>query len=270
MRASMIRSTNGLTRESIQRAVPSAFALTQSPDRSDKYGFIPTVAVIDELIGGGLIPIAAGQTRVRHPDKRDFTYHVIRFREKESQLREVGDIIPEIIVSNSHNGTSAYHLYAGLFRLTCSNGMTVSDGTIESISVRHVGNVAKEALGASLELLEQMPRLVQTVRAWMGHMLTREAQKQYATAAAKLRWEPNANQPNPAQLLGLRRSEDQGNDLWHTFQRVQENISKGSITIYSPGSRRQYRRSRGITSVTTDIKFNRHLWELTEGFAKVG
>jgi hypothetical protein len=40
---------------------------------------------------------------------------------------------------NSHDKSSAYQLHCGLFRLVCTNGMVVSDGTFQRISIKHSG-----------------------------------------------------------------------------------------------------------------------------------
>jgi hypothetical protein len=45
---------------------------------------------------------------------------------------------------NSHDGSSAYTLYAAMLRLACPNGLLVGDATIASISVRHTGTVLDE------------------------------------------------------------------------------------------------------------------------------
>jgi uncharacterized protein DUF932 len=43
---------------------------------------------------------------------------MLRFRHEDvSQSLAVDDVIPEVVLINSHDGTSAYKLIAGLYRL---------------------------------------------------------------------------------------------------------------------------------------------------------
>ena len=42
---------------------------------------------------------------------------------------------PRVVLVNSHDKSSAYQLHCGLFRLVCTNGMVVSDGTFQRISI---------------------------------------------------------------------------------------------------------------------------------------
>ncbi|OKN68838.1 hypothetical protein AM469_006565 [Pseudomonas aeruginosa] len=53
------------------------------------------------------------QTRVRNEDRREYTKHLIRLRHA-SQIN--GDEANEIILLNSHDGTSSYQMLAGMFR----------------------------------------------------------------------------------------------------------------------------------------------------------
>ncbi|HWO33287.1 MAG TPA: DUF932 domain-containing protein, partial [Candidatus Acidoferrum sp.] len=39
----------------------------------------------------------------------------------------------------SHDKSSAYQLHCGQFPLVCTNGMVVSDGTFQRISIKHSG-----------------------------------------------------------------------------------------------------------------------------------
>ena len=73
------------------------------------------------------------QTRVRHDDRRDYTKHMIRLRHA-SQIN--GREANEIILLNSHDGTSSYQMLAGMFRFVCSNGLVCGD-TVADVRVPH-------------------------------------------------------------------------------------------------------------------------------------
>lgn len=59
-----------------------------------------------------------------------------------------------------------------------------------------------------------------------------------------------------------RRWEDKKDDLWTTFQRVQENLTKGGLSGKSSSGKRA--RTRAISGIDGDIKLNRALWVMAE------
>src|SRR4051794_12094622 len=115
-----------LSHDQIRRVAPSVFAETPWSNMSDRYGFVPTVAVLGMLAGEGFYPVRAAQSKTRIEGKSDFTKHMIRFRHLDYlKPSQVGQELPELVLTNSHDGTSGYQLAAGIFRLVCSNGMVV-------------------------------------------------------------------------------------------------------------------------------------------------
>ena len=64
------------------------------------------------------------------------------------------------------------------------------------------------------------------------------------------------------QLLAPRRTADAGSDLWSTFNRVQENIVQGGLTMKSTNGRRMS--TRAVAGIDSSVKVNRALWMLAE------
>jgi hypothetical protein len=178
----------------------------------------------------------------------------------------VGDVFPEIVLSNSHDGTSAYKVLLGLFRLVCRNGMTVNSGQINEINVRHSGpeDLAGEILDASYGIIDQAPTAIKQIDDWSKHALTRPQQLAYAEAALDL--VDHTFKPSPEQLIAARRDKDNKSDVWTTFTVVQENLMRGGQETRNADGRRRH--VRAIRSVNEDIRLNRALWRLTEALAE--
>jgi Domain of unknown function (DUF932) len=159
------RNQTPLTIDEIAQRAPSALATRPYKGMSTKYSHIATLGVIQAMLKAGFQPFSATQSCTRVPGKGDFTKHMLRFRhEVVSQSLAVGEVIPEVVLINSHDGTSAYKLIAGLYRLVCSNGLMVSDGEIDSISVTHKGDVLKDVIEGSYKLIDDTQKSVATVR----------------------------------------------------------------------------------------------------------
>jgi len=86
--------------------------------------------------------------------------------------------------------------------------------------------------------------------------------------AIGLRWDKDEKGQfpvDPCQLLKQRRSADEGNSLWKTYNKIQENLVKGGQRPIG----RHGRRTRKVTSALADHKLNRDLWGLTEEIANM-
>ena len=99
--ASLVRRDRPLTRDELAHYVPSVFSEEKHESRSERYTYIPTITLLDNLQREGFQPFFACQTRVRDLNKRDHTKHMLRLR-REGQI--TGKQVPEIILLNSHDG----------------------------------------------------------------------------------------------------------------------------------------------------------------------
>jgi hypothetical protein len=269
----------GLTNEAIQRYAPSAFAVQPYHAQSSRYAFIPTVDVIDGMRNAGFFPVKASQSRSRIEGKSAFTKHMIRFRAEDKSL-VVGDSLLECVLINSHDGSSAYKLMCGIFRLVCSNGMVVADSLLSSISIRHQGDIVRAVVDGSHRIVDSAPKVLDTVRDWQGITLTLPEQRVLAESAHSLRFpvvenedgstSPNPTNVTPAHLLEAQRYADNKPDLWSTFNRLQENSIRGIRTRGMSGTGRFERiTSRAVKSIDGDVRLNRALWSLGERMAEI-
>ena len=274
--SSTFRQFAPLTIDQVRRRAPSAFATEAHSSRSSRYTYIPTSSVIEGMMQAGFQPMLAKQGSSRIEGKAEYTKHMVRFRHKTiSGQMQVGDTLPEIVLINSHDGTSAYKLLAGLFRLACENGLMVASGTLAEMTVPHKGNVRAAVVDGSHRILEAAPKALAQVGAWQGVELAPAEQSIFAAAAHVLRFgdaEGNVETPiTPQQLLSGRRSADDGADLWRTMNRVQENVIRGGLRARAtrqPGQRvGRVVTTREVRNIDQDVRLNRALWVLAENMA---
>ena len=148
----ILRADYPLSDDQIRSVAPSIFAEEKHQSRSDRYTYIPTGEVLGALRKEGFQPFMVCQTRVRDTGKREHTKHMLRLRHtKQIDGAEAN----EIILLNSHDGTSAYKLIAGIFRIVCSNGLVVAESTVGSLAVPHKGNIVDRVIEGSFEDLQR-------------------------------------------------------------------------------------------------------------------
>jgi hypothetical protein len=258
-----------LSDEELRVGAPSIFASHPGADVSPRYAFVPTSQLISHLREAGWSPVSVTQQRIRVEGRRGFQKHLVRFQRRDV-VPVKGEYTPELCLLNSHDGTSAYRLHAGLFRFICANGMHVSDGEIAKVTIRHTGFTPDEAIEASFRILNQVPAITERVEKLRSRLLSHAQAQAFASAALRLRY------PNPeiapigsGKLLEVRRSEDAGSSLWTVFNRVQEALVRGGL---SDDSRRRqngrpFARMRAITGLDSNLRLNRDLWKLAQHVA---
>jgi hypothetical protein len=257
-----IRRDRPLTNDELARHVPSIFSEEKHASRSDRYTYIPTIALLDNLRKEGFQPFFACQTRVRDLDKREHTKHMLRLR-RENQI--VGKEVPEIILLNSHDGSSSYQMIPGLFRFVCANGL-VCGNSFGEVRVPHKGDVVGQVIEGAYEVLGIFDKVEASREAMLTTSLTLSAQRAFANAALSYRYGEDHQPVTEEQILIPRRWEDRQSDLWSTYQRVQENMLKGGLN--GRNARGRQARTRAVKGIEGDIKLNRALWVLAENMLK--
>jgi len=262
---------NALTLDTLRHAAPSIFATSPWGAMSHRYKMVPTVEVIDMLGAEGFLPVRAMQSRSRIEGKADFTKHLIRLRRASDLNAEVSQEVPELVLVNSHDGTSGYQLMAGIFRVVCTNGLISKSADYGSISLRHCGGAdfRNRVIDATYRVLDDSTQAIASANTWKQIGLSAPQQEAFATAALELR--DNAI-VRPAQLLRAKRMEDResadgSRDLWRTFNTVQEHMVRGGDRGIGSTGRRTT--TRAINSVDGDLRTNKALWTLASKMAEL-
>lgn len=259
-RAPVIRADHPLSDDQIRAVAPSIFAEVAHESRSERYTYIPTITVLQGLRREGFEPFFACQTRVRDDARREATKHMIR-------LRRQGDIgagvANEVILLNSHDGTSSYQMLAGVFRFVCKNGMVCGD-VVDDIRVPHKGNIVDDVIEGAFRVVDGFEKVDAAREGMQALTLSEPAQQAFAEAALSLRYDAEAAPApvTPSQLLRPRRADDRAADLWTTFNRVQENVIRGGLAGRNRAGRRTT--TREVTGIDQGVKLNRALWILAE------
>lgn len=257
-RINQIRRDRPLTREELLQVVPSVFGEDKHTSRSDRYTWIPTITVLDNLQREGFEPFFACQTRVRDPGRREHTKHMLRLR-RSGQM--TGQQVPEIILLNSHDGSSSYQMLPGLFRAVCANGL-VCGQSFGEVRVPHRGDVVGKVIEGAYEVLGVFDRVEEKREAMQALQLPPPVQQALAHAALTWRFGEEHQPVTESQILSPRRWQDEKQDLWTVYNRLQENLQKGGLSGRTAQGKRS--RTRVVSGIDGDIRLNRALWVMAE------
>ena len=260
-----VRSNIPLTDAEILKVAPSIFAKEAHASRSERYAYIPTIEVLTGLRKEGFQPFMVCQSRCRDEGKKEHTKHMLRLRHASQITAAQAN---EIVLLNSHDGTSAYQMISGVFRFVCSNGMVFGD-TQNDVRLRHSGLVVDNVIEGAFRVLDDFQLVDASREAMQALTLNPGEQTAFAHAALALKYDTEVT-PAPvteAQLLRARRAEDASNDLWTTFNRVQENVMRGGLVGRSATGKRS--RTREVKGIDQSVKLNRALWLLADEMRKL-
>lgn len=276
----MIRSFNA--RNNFSTAIdlarfPAINAQSAASTVSGRYGFIPTTRALAVLNDYGWFPVQATEANTRKEALEGFQKHSIRLSNPQylAEMGKVGATIPQIILTNSHGGSSAFDLSLGLFEQICANGLIVSRGDMKDLRVRHVGYADQHMEDALRALLPEIEPTLAMTDQFKRINLSQAERVAFAAAAIELRWNGEEFAVNPQTMMIPTRSAERATEsaLWTNYNVVQEKIINGGVNQRDVrnGSRTfgRNRRSRAVNGLDENIKLNRALWRLTEEMAKI-
>jgi hypothetical protein len=268
-------------------AAPSIFAAEAHGSRSDRYTYVPTITILEGLEKEGFQVVEVSQSRARDVTRKEFTRHIVKMRRGTHEFGRPGEHvfrndreeIPEVCLVNSHDGSSSYQMFAGLFRLLCNNGLMVACGVSTEIRVPHSGDIMGRVIEGAYSVVADFAKVRDNAERMKAVTLDAGEAQAFARAALVAKYgELEADHPARAgraaypitaeQALVPRRAGDEGADLWRTFNRVQENLVRGGQRAARTASGRR-NRTRPVEGVAQNVQLNRALWTLADEMAKL-
>ena len=261
-----------LSKDQIRELAPLVFAeAPTNPDVSNKYLFVNTETIIDDLDKLGWKPVTVAQRKSRGTNTI-FSKHMVSFQNPEIKItsKNGDDAFPRIILTNSHDGMQAFKFSVGIYRLVCSNGLVVADEEFSDFKIKHKGYTFAELRNVVTQAVEDLPNRVEVMNKMQDKILTQDEKNKLALDAMLVRAgiEPgsdkakkfNYDEETIIDILDPKRKEDEGDDLWKVFNVIQEKITQGDFHAALTGAK--VGKVRKIASFEKDIKVNKELFKL--------
>jgi len=246
---------------------PSIFATEPYHAVSSRYTYIPTSHVLEIMREHGWLPVDAFENRVRLDDKKGYQKHLIRLRHLDSFLYEQ-EHTPEIIVTSSHDTSASFEIRLGVFRLVCSNGLILADSMMQAHRIKHIGFKDLDVAEAIENTVSYLPKLEEKIDAYQNIYLSRTEQLSFAKAAAAIRFDLDTVEVEYDSMLQSHRDADTGDDLWRTFNRIEEASIQGGIIGRNKESGRRFT-SKALRSIDSTIEINQKLFGLADRIATI-
>ena len=255
-----------LTNEQLKNIAPTLFTNEPHFDVSDKYHFIPTIDVIEEIRLHNWYPVNVNVANVRDIEKEGFQQHCVRFRHFEDLLNPKDNAV-ELLLFNSHDRSKAFSISAGIFRFVCANGLVISDSVFEAYKIKHLGVRDNDVANAVANITSIKDKLIQKIEKLESIKLNQNEKESFAKSSIPLRFEEHL-EINHKDLLIPHRMQDYKDDLYTVLNVIQENLIRGNIQGINKDTKRRFT-SKEITSISKDTEVNKGLWDIAEKIAQI-
>ena len=262
----MPKNIKPLTNEQLKVKAPTLFTSEPHFEVSDKYHFIPTIDVIEEIRFHNWYPVSVSVANVRDEEKEGFQQHCVRFRHFEDLLNPKDNAV-ELLLFNSHDRSKSFSISAGIFRFVCANGLVISDSVFEAYKIKHLGDKDNDVANAVANITSIKPKLMKKIEKLESITLNQSEKESFAKSSIPLRFEEHL-EINHNDLLIPHRFEDSKNDLYTVLNVIQENLLRGNISGINKETKRKFT-SKEITSISKDTDVNKGLWEIAEKIALI-
>lgn len=257
-------SVNPLNNQELKELAPTLFTSEPHYEVSDKYHFIPTIEVIEQIKSHNWYPVSVSQADVRDEEKQGYQQHCVRFRHFEDLLNPQDNAV-ELLLFNSHDRSKSFSISAGIYRFVCANGLVVSDSVFESYKIKHIGDRDNDVANAVAKITAIKDKLLDKIKTLSNIQLSNLEKQSFAKLAIPLRFEEHL-EVNLNDLLVPNRKEDYKDDLYTTLNTIQEHLIRGNVSGINKETGRRFK-SKEIKSITNDTHINKGLWDIAEKIA---
>lgn len=237
----------------INKAVAFANTLAVSNIRNvqrikTKEFYIPTLEVVEKLQDEGWQLSGVNEQRGKN---RKITNNYVQLQHPDFAIKNnkgKDEALASLTITNSCNGVQPMKLDLGVYRQVCSNGAIAFEQAAESEIIKHT-EINYNNLDQFIASISRKTSTVVNEFEKLKHTnLSVADMRRLANEAASLRYN-NLEDFDIEDLLSVNRIEDEGNDLWTVFNRIQENLTAD------------------VSNLNEDIRLNKQLFALANQYA---
>jgi len=231
---------------------------TEGYNVSDRYNVINTLDVVSQFEKYGFEVTSVQAAGTRDIAKIGKQKHMVRMK---SEYKMVGGLRPEVILTNSYDGTRALNIQVGLFRFVCSNGLIAGTNLVPKLQILHSNTHWEEMINEFVDTYDEKYHLQQE---WVARMeetrMTLDEGYEMAKLALEIRHSDKRiinDAVDPLELLIAKRREDRGDSAWLRFNVMQESLVNGYYHKYD--NQGEIRKAKIMTNVDELVRLNSDL-----------
>lgn len=212
--------------------------------------YIPTIEAIKKLQDEGWVIKGVAEHRAKN---RKITTNYAQLHHPDFEVvnkKGKSEAVSSLTITNSCDGKSPLTMDLGFYREVCSNGAIMFDKHGESTEIKHTEVNFNNLQNFINSVNSKSDKVLERFGIYQNKHMTVEQAREFASKAARLKHRPKDITPRMVEnLLQVNRREDEGDNLWSVFNRVQESLTEG------------------VNNFNLDIRLNKQLSSLTEQYA---
>jgi hypothetical protein len=224
---------------------------------SSKFGFISSSNLVAQLEKSGLQLDKLVEMKIRKNKevRQGFQKHRMLFntgmKTKDGQL--------QLLVTNSHEGSTALRFQLGFWRMVCSNGLVIGKSIVTPVTLRHTLENAGKINDTIEMILDQKNKVFESIESLQSKKWNAEQLQKFTNEALKIRGY-SEKLSNVLPMFEVKRAEDQASDAFSVFNVVQENIIRTGFNVVNENGK--ISKLRAIKSLDEQNRINSELWDL--------
>lgn len=231
---------------------------------SSKYNFINTKDLVQEFEDNGFIMTSYNEQRPRKEDKKGFQKHLLSLTHLDlldQNLRPLNQNTPQILLTNSHVGSSALKISFGVYRMACANGLILGDTFFQERFTHKVDHLAEIR-----EIIKQAPERAREIEEIVAKLSGIQASEDFKhdlkvktfELATKHLGNDEVQHVNDTHFFSPWRYADQGQDVYTLFNIAQEKMMRGGVRYLQDN---QIKTVRTIKSIDKTLDLNKELFD---------
>jgi hypothetical protein len=247
---------------------------------TEKYSFFSTIDIVRDLAKVGWLVYGVEQRKVQkqNEERKDVTKHMVVF-ENPAFTAEDG-IVPQIIMTNSHDGRNSFQFYVGAYNTIKKIGYVVdetylehfrlrqlglsdSEVSLEEFRIKHQGYELNEVKTVVDKAVTIIPYIYEKINVMRRLMLTDKQKLSFATELIRLRWKITEQKVNLEEVLRPIREDEAESSLWNVMTTIQEKLVNGGVQYDIMSNRGKPRRqtARALANIDQKIEVKRSVWK---------
>ena len=170
------------------------------------------------------------------------------------------DGLIQLLVTNSHEGSTALRFQLGYYRYVCSNGLVVGRDIVAPISVRHTLENTEKLNDTIAAVLMQKNKVIENIDRMQAKIIQKEDYASILKASLDIRGYNKDKYGILTPIFEIKRLEDQKADAFTVLNVIQENLLRTGFK--AENERNEKITMRAIKSLDEQNRINSELWDL--------
>ena len=228
--------------------VPALSTEQPHPDVSDKYVFIKSADVVDNIMNLGWEPVTGLSKKNRNAVRKTYGKHGVTFRNPALtfNVNSNDSIISELVFINSHDRTNTFRFYASVYRTSTNTSAIIPANVLSTVentylSIRHIHYNIEQLESTVKDLIQVLSNNVNIIKTLANSQISDAGEREFIMKAMLRRSLVNPEDfgqymnsfpDQTIEVIQIPELEQEiGTTAWDVFMRTHRKMEEGFIAF---------------------------------------